>query len=334
MSYASPLVLETKHLCKSFATRKGGHAVRALDDVSIELARGEVLGIVGESGCGKSTLGRVVLQLLPADSGSVHYEGQDLAALDRDRMGALRQELQIIFQDPYSALNPRQRIGAALSEPLKVHTKLPAAQIRARVQQILDEVGLPGSAYDRFPHEFSGGQRQRIVIARALILEPRLVVADEAVSALDVSVRAQILAVLHEIKKRRDLTILFISHDLGVVRHFCDRVAVMYLGRIVEIGPVKQVLDDPLHPYTKMLRAASPVPEISATPQAPVLIGEVPSPLDPPLGCHFHPRCAFRHEPCERSRPQELKDASGRTVSCHLYDAKPAERLMSMLSVG
>jgi oligopeptide/dipeptide ABC transporter ATP-binding protein len=320
----TPPLLEVGDLSKTFSSRRGfpiprTQVVRALDHVSFAVGRGEALGIVGESGCGKSTTARVALRLTDADGGSVRFDGEDVLAAPAARLRQLRRRMQIVFQDPASSLDPRQRIGDALGEPLRVHGVAHGAAVKERVAALLDEVGLPALAAQRYPHEFSGGQRQRIGIARALALGPDLIFADEPVSALDVSVQAQILQLLENLRARRNLAFVFISHDLGVVRHFCQRVTVMYLGRVVESGPVPAIFDAPLHPYTQLLKASSPVPD----PERPVVMsfqeGEPPSPLNPPPGCHFHPRCPHAFDRCRSEAPASREVAAGRAVSCHLY---------------
>jgi oligopeptide/dipeptide ABC transporter ATP-binding protein len=323
MSTAPPL-LEVHNLTKIFVSKRGFPiprtvSVRAVDGVSFDVGRAEALGIVGESGCGKSTVARVALRLLSADGGSVRFGGEDVFSASRERMRVLRARLQIVFQDPASALNPRQRIGDALAEPLAVHGIAKGADAATRVRALLDEVGLPRSALDRFPHEFSGGQRQRIGIARALALNPDLIFADEPVSALDVSVQAQILALLAELKARRGLSFVFISHDLGVIRYFCQRVVVMYLGRVIEEGPAAELLDKPLHPYTDLLRRSSPVPDPEVTIQMHLQEGEPPSPINPPSGCHFHPRCPHATDHCRAVAPVLTEVTAGRRVACHLH---------------
>ena len=320
----SPPLLEVQGLRKFFTVKRGFPrpvrlTVRAVDGVDLLVRAGEAFGLVGESGCGKSTVGRALLRLVEPDAGRIAFQGEDVTRAAPARMRALRRKLQIIFQDPYSSLNPRQMVGPMLAEPMRVHGLGSRLEIRARVLALLDEVGLPASARLRYPHEFSGGQRQRIGIARALALGPELIVADEPVSALDVSIQAQILLLLQGLKERRRLGYLFISHDLGVVRHFCQRLAVMYLGRIVETGPIPEVFDAPLHPYTRMLREASPVPDprvrIAFTRQE----GEVASAIDPPRGCHFHPRCPQVMPICREVYPGTTRLGPERTVACHLH---------------
>ena len=316
------MLLEVADIAKTFTLRQGwpiprNVCVRALDGVSFGVDHGEALGVVGESGCGKSTAARVVLRLLEADRGRVVFDGEDVLAASPARMRALRRRMQIVFQDPASALDPRQRVGAALAEPLAVHGIAKGAAARASIAAVLDEVGLPVSAAERFPHEFSGGQRQRIGIARALAMAPDLIIADEPVSALDVSVQAQILLLLAELKKRRRLAFVFVSHDLGVVRHFCERTVVMYLGRIIESGPTAALFDAPKHPYTQLLRGASPVPDPEAPKRVLIAEGEPPSPMAPPPGCHFNPRCPLATAVCREIVPLLRDFGAGRTVACH-----------------
>jgi oligopeptide/dipeptide ABC transporter ATP-binding protein len=322
MTDAPLLVVEG--LTKVFVTKRGFPvprkvSVRAVDGVWFSVGRGEALGIVGESGCGKSTVARVALRLLTADAGRVSFNGESVLDADAARMRALRAKMQIIFQDPASSLDPRQRVGDALAEPLKVHGIASGDDARRRVLELLDEVGLPKTAIDRFPHEFSGGQRQRIGIARALALGPDLIFADEPVSALDVSVQAQILALLADLKSRRGLSFVFISHDLGVVRYFCQRIAVMYLGRVIEQGPADQLLDAPLHPYTDLLRRSSPSPDPEAAIELQLQEGEPPSPINPPTGCHFHPRCPHAMDKCRAVAPTLMAMSPTRSVACHLH---------------
>ncbi|MEO8248550.1 MAG: ABC transporter ATP-binding protein [Burkholderiales bacterium] len=335
-SSAQP-VLVVKDLVKHFAVRSGAFGaapppVRAVDGVSFEVRRGEAFGLVGESGCGKSTVGRAILRLIEPDSGSVRFEGTDITDLPLKELIPMRPRMQIVFQDPYASLNPKQKIGALLAEPLKAHPHAAvnvnaSAPIAERVAALIKEVGLPAEALDRYPHEFSGGQRQRIAIARALALEPSFIVADEPVSALDVSIQAQILQLLAGLIDRRGLSFLFISHDLGVVRYFCRRVAVMYLGRIVESGFADDVFDAPLHPYTRALRAASPVPDPTQRGVFERLEGEIPSAAAPPPGCHFHPRCPKAAAPCQVEYPQWRELGNGRGVACHLHDPSKAQAM-------
>jgi oligopeptide/dipeptide ABC transporter ATP-binding protein len=314
-------LLEVRDLAKHFTVTKGfphpvTTTVRAVDGVSFAVMRGEAFGLVGESGCGKSTAARAVLRLIPPDAGWVRFAGIDVANAHGSMLQRLRRRMQVIFQDPYSSLNPRRTIGQALTEPLGVHGIARGRAARERAIALLQEVGLPPSAYDRHPHEFSGGQRQRVGIARALSVEPELIVADEPVSALDVSVQAQVLLLLRDLQTRRGLTFVFVSHDLGVVRWFCSRVAVMYLGRIVEDGPVARVFGAPRHPYTRMLRDASPIPDPGIRGQLPRIVGEIPSAANPPAGCHFHPRCPRASDLCRTVYPEWRTDDQG-GVACH-----------------
>jgi oligopeptide/dipeptide ABC transporter ATP-binding protein len=318
---ASEALLEVRDLAKHFVVTKGfprpvTTTVRAVDGVSFAVMRGEAFGLVGESGCGKSTAARAVLRLIAPDAGQVRFADIDVAKAEGSTLQRLRRRMQIIFQDPYSSLNPRRTIGQALTEPLGVHGLARGRAARERAIALLEEVGLPPSAYDRHPHEFSGGQRQRVGIARALSVEPELIVADEPVSALDVSVQAQVLLLLKDLQTRRGLTFVFVSHDLGVIRWFCSRVAVMYLGRIVEDGPVARVFGAPRHPYTRMLRDASPIPDPGIRGQLPRIVGEIPSAADPPAGCHFHPRCPRASDVCRAVYPEWRADGQG-GVACH-----------------
>ena len=290
-------------------------AVKAVDGVNLTLARGEVLGLVGESGCGKSTLARTIMGLVPATGGSVWLEGRNITATPAT--GDARRALQMVFQDPFASLNPRLSVGEALAEPLRVHRLRPAAAIPARVAELAALVGIPAGGLSKYPHEFSGGQRQRIAIARALALEPRIIVADEPVSALDVSIQAQILNLLAKLVRELGLSLVFIAHDLSVVKHLSDRVAVMYLGRVVELGAATNVIEYPKHPYTRALVSAAPRPdqEGGRSRHRIMLAGDPPSPLNPPAGCPFHPRCAYATEPCKTTVPA-LDPHAGRDVAC------------------
>jgi len=296
--------------------------IHAVDDVSLDVHEGETLGLVGESGCGKSTLGRVLLRLLDPDSGTISFAGTDITGIEGEDLRRLRREMQIVFQDPAASLNPRHRAGAIVGAPLAIHGVGTAAQRRERSRELLEIVGLRPEYAERYPHEFSGGQRQRIGIARAIALNPRLVIADEPVSALDVSVQAQILNLLADLQRDLGLTYVFIAHDLAVVRQVSDRVAVMYLGRIVEIGPALEVCDRPAHHYTNALLSAVPIPEVSGIRKREriILRGDVPSLATPPTGCAFHPRCAAATDICAHERPPLIQRVSGageHTVACH-----------------
>jgi oligopeptide/dipeptide ABC transporter ATP-binding protein len=317
-------MLVVKDLVKSFPVRSGfglagpAQSVKALDGISFEVARGEALGLVGESGCGKSTSARTILRLTEPDSGTAEIDGADLFKATGPELRRLRRRVQIVFQDPYASLNPRRRIGDALAEPMKVHGIGSPKEWPERARALLAEVGLPAEAVHKYPHEFSGGQRQRIGIARALSVGPELLFLDEPVSALDVSVQAQVLVLLNKLRETRNLASVFISHDLGVVRYFCQRVAVMYLGRIVEQAPAEDLLDTPLHPYTQALRAATPTPDPAHKVTMARLVGDPASPLNPPPGCHFHPRCPHAVERCRLEAPALRDVAPGRKVACHL----------------
>ncbi|MBL0385226.1 dipeptide ABC transporter ATP-binding protein [Tumebacillus sp. ITR2] len=318
------VLLDVRGLKMYFELRGGllhrvtGH-VKAVDDVSFSVRRGETFGIVGESGCGKSTTGRMLLRLLDPTSGTVLFDGVDLAQLNREAMRQKRREIQMVFQDPYASLNPRMTVADILAEPLRAHGVTDRAEVERRVSEILAACGLSAEQARRYPHEFSGGQRQRIGIARALVLQPKLIVADEPVSALDVSIQSQILNLLQDLQDTYGLTYVFISHDLSVVRHISDRVGVMYLGRMVEIGDAETLYEKPLHPYTQSLLAAVPIPDPTQRRERTLLQGDVPSPANPPQGCAFAPRCPHATEICHTKRPELQELAPGHQVACHLY---------------
>jgi oligopeptide/dipeptide ABC transporter ATP-binding protein len=314
---------------KQYFPIKGGllgrtvNHVKAVDDISFTVYEGETVSIVGESGCGKSTTGRAILRLEEPTEGKVEFRGVDLASLSKRNMRKYRKDLQIIFQDPYASINPRQTVASVLNEAMEIQNVLPPNKRRARVEELLETVGLLPYQADRFPHEFSGGQRQRIGIARALSVDPQLIICDEAVSALDVSIQAQVLNLLEELQDEFNLTYLFISHDLGVVRHISDRIIVMYLGKIVEIADKQSLFENPKHPYTKALLSAIPVPDPDKKKERIVLKGDVPSPIDPPTGCRFHTRCPFATDKCTVDTP-ELRTTSSmkeaHQAACHYIE--------------
>jgi oligopeptide transport system ATP-binding protein len=318
-------LIEVEDLVKHFPIKRGilfdkeiGR-VRAVDGVSFSVKRGETLGLVGESGCGKSTLARTILQLLEPTSGSVRFEGNEIVGLQGKELQTLRRQMQMIFQDPYASLNPRKRVSQIVGEPLVLHDVAEGEELKRQVQELLERVGLNPEHYTRHPHEFSGGQRQRIGIARALALRPKLIIADEPVSALDVSIQAQIINLLEDLQGEFELTYIFVAHDLGVVRHVSDRIAVMYLGKIVEIGPAEEVYANPIHPYTLSLLSAVPIPDprANANRKPIILEGDVPSPANPPAACRFHTRCPYATEICSEVEPDLVHYGNGHWAACH-----------------
>ena len=325
---ANGSLLEVRGLKKYYPMRRGVFSrvsgyVRAVDGVDLALRPGETLGLVGESGSGKTTTGRCILRLTEPTEGSIAFEGVDLLGLSPSEMRRMRRQIQVIFQDPYGSLNPRMRVGSIVGEPLAIHKIAKGSDRENRVADLLCKVGLDPSAMRRYPHEFSGGQRQRIGIARALALNPKLIICDEPVSALDVSVQAQVINLLMDLQEEYSLTYLFIAHDLSVVEHISDRVAVMYLGKIVEVADAEELYRDPKHPYTKALLSAVPVPDPTVTSQRISLKGELPSPAAPPPGCAFHPRCPVAVEVCSREEPKLLDAGGGHLASCHLVPPSP-----------
>ncbi|MBT2639209.1 MULTISPECIES: dipeptide ABC transporter ATP-binding protein [unclassified Bacillus (in: firmicutes)] len=317
-------LLEINNL-KTYYPVKGGFFrrtignVKAVDDVSFEIKKGETLGLVGESGCGKSTTGRTIIRLLNATDGEIIFEGKDITKLRGKTLQAIRQDIQMVFQDPYASLNPMQMVGDIVSEPIRNFKNASLKDLKDEVMDLLTRVGLPEDAYYKYAHEFSGGQRQRIGIARALALRPKLIIADEPVSALDVSVQSQVLNLLKELQKEFDLTFLFIAHDLSVVKHMSDRIGVMYLGNMVEIADRNSMYAEPLHPYTQALISAIPMPDPRRKKERIVLEGDVPSPLNPPTGCPFHPRCPAAMAECSQVKPALKEVKPGHRVACHLY---------------
>ena len=322
-------LLEAKNLVKHFVAARSPFGrptafVKAVDGVSFSVSAGETLALVGESGCGKSTVSRLVLRLIEPDQGEIRFGGRDLRAMNANELRAFRRDAQIIFQDPYASLNPRMTVGQILAEPLILHDLVPNERRRERVEELLRLVGLEPRAARRYAHEFSGGQRQRIAIARALAVEPKLIICDEPVSALDVSIRSQILNLLHDLQQRLGLAYIFVSHDLAVVKHIADRVAVMNLGHIVETSDAEALFTSPRHPYSRALLSAIPVPRPQVRRSRMVLEGEMPSPIDPPSGCRFHTRCPYAIERCRLEAPQLLPSTVGHLTACHRADELPA----------
>ena len=320
-------LLEVKHLKKYFPIKGGVFSkmigyVYAVDDFNFTIAKGETLGLVGESGCGKSTTGRTILRLIEPTDGELYFEGQNITELDKGAMRALRREMQIIFQDPYASLNPRMTVGSIIGEPLEIHKIAKGSEKEARVASLLQKVGLRAEDMRKYPHEFSGGQRQRIGIARALALNPKLIVCDEPVSALDVSIQAQVINLLEDLQAEFSLSYLFIAHNLNVVEHISDRVAVMYLGQIVELASDEELYKNPQHPYTEALLSAVPIPDPTIKKKRIILEGDVPSPINPPKGCHFHTRCMYKEKICEEVEPEFKNIGGGHWVACHFRPAR------------
>ncbi len=322
----SDILLEVKGLEKHFYAgkslfKRARSVCKAVDSVSFKIHQGKTLGLVGESGCGKSTLGRCILRLIEPSAGTITISGQDITRMNARELKAMRKEMQMIFQDPFASLSPRMTIHDILREPLDIHNIGTVAQREEKIAEVMHTVGLRPQALNRYPHEFSGGQRQRVGIARALVLEPKLIIADEPVSALDVSVQAQVLNLIAELQETRGISFLFIAHDLAVVQHTCDEVGVMYLGKIVERAPAEILYRQPKHPYTQALLSAIPVPDPTHTTEHVPLIGDIPSPLNPPSGCAFHPRCKYATERCSREAPTLTQTQGDHWTACHLYPA-------------
>ena len=323
-------LLEVRNLKKYNSVKSGflnkdRRSVKAVDGINLSVKQGEILGIVGESGCGKSTFGRSILRLIEPTSGEVIFEGTNICGLKKEEMRLKRREMQIVFQDPGASLNPRLTVGEIIGEPLEVFHICEGKEKEERIYKLMDLVGINRAYINRFPHEFSGGQRQRLGIARALAVNPKLIICDEPVSALDVSIRAQVLNLMKELKDKLNLTYIFISHDLSVVHHICDRVAVMYLGRVVEIADKKQIYENPVHPYTKALLSAIPMPDPEVKRERIILQGDVPNPADPPSGCHFHKRCPYAKKECSETVPPFVTVEPGHQVLCWLAEEQQSE---------
>lgn len=316
-------LVEIKNLKKYFWTGGGPfrkkEAVRALDNVSLYIKEREILGLVGESGCGKTTCGKLILRLIDPTEGSIYFEGNDITHLNQKEMKEFRRKMMIIYQDPFGSLDPRMAIGSTIAEPMVVHNIVSKEEKENKIIELMEKVGLTQDQINRYPHEFSGGQRQRIGIARALATNPKFIVADEPVSALDVSIQAQIINLLKDLQKEFGLTLLFIAHDLSVIKHISDRVGVMYLGKIVELAQKKELFDNPKHPYTEALLTSIPVPDPKFVKKSKILMGDVPSPINPPSGCRFHPRCSKCMPKCSKVEPELKEVTKGHFVSCHLY---------------